>query len=471
MMRRALHQVPWLAVVLAMASPAAGEPGFAATGKDCGQNGMACRYWPPEPYDPGIKYPLIVWLHGAGQRGNDNRAHVEDWGTELLETLLSPAVRAQHPAIVMAPQCPDDNDAQWVDWPWAKGSYDIDQVAESKPLREVRSMLASLRGQYNVDPERLYVLGVSMGGFGTYDLVSRTPELFAAAVPTDGGGSPQAAARLQNLALWAFHYADDGSVPVASDREMFAALARVGARPYYSEGERGGHGAQGYAATSPGFVDWLFAQRRGVPSTPIPGLTFAPPGGRRDATTSVTISSAAIDEVGRAAAIHYTLDGSVPSATSGTLYATGISIDKSSLLTAVSTAVDDDFGERRLFHAEPYQIAEDPLPGGVVLKPAAELPSGGGGTTTSGGSSSGGSPSAAVTDNPAGGSQLSSGPRGSAGVTNSAPTGGRKSASETSGCAMARSTPRESCAALALAIAAALGLLRPRRAARRLLSS
>ncbi len=428
---------------------------FAATGQDCSQNGMACRYWLPEGYDQGTKYPLLVFLHGAGQRGTDNRAHVEDWGVELLQTVLSAENRAQYPAFVLAPQCPSEGEAQWVDWPWANGSYDIGQIGESAPLKEARLMLARLQTKYSIDADRLYVTGTSMGGFGAWDLVSRTPELFAAAVPTDGGGSPQAAKRLQNLAVWAFHFADDGSVPVSSDREMFAALAAAGARPIYSEAERGGHGAQGYAIGSPGLLAWLFAQRRGVPGTPVPSLGFAPPGGRQNGVTTVSLSTTGTDDAGAPGQIHYTLDSSVPSGTRGTPYVAPIEISKSSIVTAVSSVVDDDFGERRMFHAEPYQLGAEPLPGGLMLMEPSPMSRGG---PASGGTAGGGAGGKAETTSPG----PSTGDPSSAGGTTAAmlgPAGGTApalSTSESGVCSVSRGQGKHSLASGACGL---LGML------------
>ncbi len=434
---------------------------LSSTGEDCSQNGMACRYWVPEGYDSAQKYPLVIYLHGAGQRGNDNKGHVDDWA-DLLKAVLSPENRLKFPAFVMAPQCPATGEAQWVDWPWENGSYDINQVAESASLKETRSMLGALQAKHQVDPDRIYVIGFSMGGFGTWDMISRTPELFAAGAPTDGGGSPQAATKLQNMAVWSFHNADDGSVPVSSDREMFAALAAAGSRPIYTEGS-GGHSANGRAAGDPAFFNWLFAQRRGVPGAPSERLAFSPAGGHFDAATSLTVSADPATSN-----VKYTLDLTLPSSASGVPYTGPVNIEQSAIVTAVSTTLDDDTGEVHVFHAAPFQVGDGALPGGTVLVPSGPaptpvvMPTGPGGSGGSGSSGLAGNATLPTAPGSAGAAQAPT--QGAGGASSpSAPMNFGAGSDDDSGCSIGATSRSGGHGVPSLVVLAALLVARRRR--------
>lgn len=126
-------------------------------------------------------YPLVLFLHGAGERGDDNSAQLKH-GTALY---LEPANRAAFPCFVVAPQCPAE--AQWASMPWNTLSGE-QSGHPTAPMLSVLELVDELAGQYPVDRDRLYVTGLSMGGFGTWDLITRYPERFAAAVPICGGG-------------------------------------------------------------------------------------------------------------------------------------------------------------------------------------------------------------------------------------------------------------------------------------------
>jgi predicted peptidase len=173
------------------------------------------------------KLPLVLVLHGAGHRGEDNR---KPWyaGGSSIGTLLwiSDLVQKDHPCFVVAPQV--SATAKWVDTDWEKGSYDLDQVPVSKPMQAVMALLDKLEKELPIDPQRIYVTGLSMGGFGTWDLALRQPERFAAIVPVCGGASPKHAARLAKLPVWCFHGDKDNVVPYRGTQEMAKALADAG---------------------------------------------------------------------------------------------------------------------------------------------------------------------------------------------------------------------------------------------------
>jgi predicted peptidase len=123
-------------------------------------------------------------------------------------------------------------------------------------------MLKELRSRYKIDSKRQYVVGVSMGGFGAWDIIGRYPKTFAAAMPMCGGGYPLRASRLKNVAIWAFHGKADESVPPSRSREMVEAAKKSGAKVKYTEYKGVGHEVWEPAFKEPKFLSWLFSQKR-----------------------------------------------------------------------------------------------------------------------------------------------------------------------------------------------------------------
>jgi len=262
---RAWHWLAGVAASAAMAAAAGGLDDLKAAfearefaGSDGGK--LLCRLLRPKGYDANKAYPLVLFLHGAGGRGDDNWGQIRDQPAALI-ALASDAVQEKHPCIVVAPQCPAGK--QWVDTPWGKGSYSQDKVPLSAELKRVLELLAQLRTEFQVDANRIYVTGISMGGYGTWDLAEREPKMFAAAMAVCGAGDPSRAASVAKMPIWAFHGDKDGVVPVAGSREMIAALKKAGGAPKYTEFPGVGHAAWGPAYETKGIWEWLFAQKRG----------------------------------------------------------------------------------------------------------------------------------------------------------------------------------------------------------------
>jgi predicted peptidase len=213
----------------------------------------------PNGYDArdGKKqYPLILFLHGAGERGTDNAAQLK-WGGALL----AGDVQKKEPCFVVAPQCPPDK--QWVNTPWARGSYDQDKVPISDELKMALAVVDRAQKEFHVDPDRVYMMGLSMGGFGTWDAILREPKRFAAAVPICGGGDPSKAESIKSVPVWAFHGGADNVVPTQGSHDMVDALKKAGGHPRYTEFPGVGHGSWANAWNEPELLDWLFAQKRG----------------------------------------------------------------------------------------------------------------------------------------------------------------------------------------------------------------
>jgi poly(3-hydroxybutyrate) depolymerase len=214
----------------------------------------------------GMKYPLILFLHGAGERGDNNTSQLTAnagatvWATD--------AHQAKHPAYVIAPQCPAPE--QWVHTDWTLGSYSTTTVAVSDPLTTALEIADAVATEFGTDPRRQYITGLSMGGYGTWDAITRNPERFAAAIPVCGAGDPTKADLLEMLPLWTFHGDADSTVPVSGSRDMVTALKAVGSAIKYTEYPGVGHNAWDMTYANEEVIDWLF-QNEQEPSGGIGG--------------------------------------------------------------------------------------------------------------------------------------------------------------------------------------------------------
>jgi len=212
------------------------------------------RLWKPADYDAGKKYPLILFLHGAGERGDDNEAQLKN--DEFLTLVLD----QEHPAILIAPQCPRNSSWAMIRRPWDQpGSGDSEPTP---PMKLVIGLMDQVRKELSVDPDRCYVTGLSMGGFGTYDLLLRRPNDFAAAVPICGGGNVEKAGQMAHIPMWIFHGGADPVVPVKLSRDMVEALKKAGGQVRYTEYPEVGHNSWSKAYQEPELRKWLFEQVR-----------------------------------------------------------------------------------------------------------------------------------------------------------------------------------------------------------------
>lgn len=203
-------------------------------------------------------YPLVIFLHGKGERGDDNQSQLKHG----LKVFAADEGMKRFPAIVIAPQCPADQ-------LWAATLEQKDTTPKMTPqptpsMRLVIELLDSMLLTESVDPNRVYVTGLSMGGFGTFDLIARRPALFAAAVPLCGGGDPSPAAirRLLRMPMWVVHGTDDSVVNINRSREMVYALESAGAAPRYSELEGFGHNIWDATYGDIELYNWMFNQSK-----------------------------------------------------------------------------------------------------------------------------------------------------------------------------------------------------------------
>lgn len=208
--------------------------------------------------------PLIVFLHGLGERGDDNVAQLKHG----LQYLASREGMQEYPATVIAPQCPDYD--QWTSLVSESQPTDGDtrsvklNSTPNNAMRLTQELIASTIKSANVDPDRVYVTGLSMGGFGTYELVARMPSVFAAAVPLCGGGDTRdrIVNRIKHVPLWIIHGDQDSVVDVEYSRDMVAALQAAGASPRYSELTGFGHDIWNATYADRELYAWMFSKRR-----------------------------------------------------------------------------------------------------------------------------------------------------------------------------------------------------------------
>jgi predicted peptidase len=215
------------------------------------------RLLKPKAADPKAKYPLVVFLHGAGERGTDNTKQL----VHGMADFASDKIMADYPAYVIAPQCPDEK--QWVEVPWTLDEHTMPEKL-SVPLRQTLELIAVLQKELPIDADRIYITGLSMGGFGAWDCIQREPKLFAACAPVCSGGDASLAAKIKDVPIWAFHGDQDGVVKVRRSRDMVAALKAAGGKPKYTEYKGVGHDSWTATYRDPELYKWMFAQKRGA---------------------------------------------------------------------------------------------------------------------------------------------------------------------------------------------------------------
>jgi predicted peptidase len=247
-----------LLLVLAAAGPVTAGPADvmeARVFKDAQGKALPYRLFKPAGADAKQRLPLVLFLHGAGERGDDNQAQLKHG----VWSFVKPESQSMHPCFVVAPQCAGND--KWADVEWGAPSHtQAEKPAES--MRLVLELVPALLKEFPVDPKRLYVTGLSMGGYGTWDLVMRQPAVWAAAVPVCGGADDSKAALIAKVPVWVFHGGNDGVVKTARSRGIVEALKQASGAPKYTEYPGVGHDSWNKAYVEPELLTWLFAQKR-----------------------------------------------------------------------------------------------------------------------------------------------------------------------------------------------------------------
>jgi poly(3-hydroxybutyrate) depolymerase len=221
------------------------------------------RLFIPTNYSADLKYPLVYYLHSALEFGADNKTHLTAEPGAMV--FAAETNQTRYPCFMLAPQCPSGTGY------WTDGSHPA----------QLLGLLDQIQQEFSIDPDRIYLTGMSMGGSMTWQFLTQYPDRFAAAIPM----SPGAVSPLSKLtnalrtAVWNFHAADDGAVSASNSRNMIDTLRKNGGSPIYTEYASGGHSSTMWtpAFRTPGLVDWLMAQRRGQPSTVRPFIQITQP--------------------------------------------------------------------------------------------------------------------------------------------------------------------------------------------------
>jgi predicted peptidase len=200
----------------------------------------------PDDYSPGREWPLIVFLHGMGERGND--------GWKQTEVGIGRAIRLnpdRFPALVLMPQCSPST-------VWSS----MENQNGAPSWKCIDAAIDVVRDRYNVDAKRMTLTGLSMGGYGTFRYGAMRADRFAAFMPVCGGGNPDDAAQLARRPLWAFHGLADTVVKPDKSREMVEAVRAAGGDAELTEYEGVGHNSWDKAYGDPAAIEWLLSQSR-----------------------------------------------------------------------------------------------------------------------------------------------------------------------------------------------------------------
>jgi predicted peptidase len=215
---------------------------------------MPYRLLKPQNYDSSKKYPLILFLHGAGERGTENEIPIK----HLEKALLNPENRTEYSCFVLVPQC--NKGFRWVEVAWNLDSHKQPEKI-SVYLQATVALLDSLQMILPIDSSKIYLTGLSMGGFGVWDLAMRQPKRFACIVPICGGGDETRAFLIKNIPIWAFHGALDKTVKTIRSRNMIATLKKLGSKPYYTEYPNIEHTSWKPAYSDKKMWKWMFLQK------------------------------------------------------------------------------------------------------------------------------------------------------------------------------------------------------------------
>ena len=213
-----------------------------------GEATLSYRLLKPATVEEGKKYPLVIFLHGAGERGKDNKAQLKHG----IASFASAERTKKFPCFLIAPQCPTG--ASWA--AFGKGFED------GKPGKLVLDLVEKSCKELPIDTKRVYLTGLSMGGFGTWSLLAKKPELFAAGIPVCGGGDVKDAATLAKIPIWAFHGDKDNAVKVERSRTMIAAIEKAGGKAKYTEYPGVGHDSWTQTYADEKVLTWLFEQQK-----------------------------------------------------------------------------------------------------------------------------------------------------------------------------------------------------------------
>jgi predicted peptidase len=215
----------------------------------------------PKNYDAAKKYPLILFLHGVGERGNNNESQLVH-GSKLF---LRDSIRENYPAIVVFPQCPANSYWSNVDIKVENGKRKFNFSPDGEPtiaMKLLMELLDELEDDYKINSKQRYIGGLSMGGMGTFELVRRKPKYFVAAFPICGGANPETADKLKKINWWIFHGAKDDVVPPEASQQMVDALKAHNANIKFTLYPNANHNSWDSAFAEKDLLPWLFSKHK-----------------------------------------------------------------------------------------------------------------------------------------------------------------------------------------------------------------
>ncbi|MCO6458278.1 MAG: prolyl oligopeptidase family serine peptidase [Pirellulaceae bacterium] len=202
-------------------------------------------FLPPGYGEQEKRWPLMLFLHGRGE-SNGPLSLVKKWGPPLLVD-----TNPEFPFILVSPQCPRED-------------------AWNRPTQQklLVALLDDIAKRYQVDPDRVYLTGLSMGGYGSWTLAAAHPDRFAAVAPICGGGNAEDASRLKDLPIWVFHGDQDRAVPIERSQAMVEAIKQAGGeRIRFTTLEHVGHNSWSAAYATPELYEWFLGHQRAAPAS------------------------------------------------------------------------------------------------------------------------------------------------------------------------------------------------------------
>ena len=255
-MKRIVSAAALAAIAISVSAAPGGVAARTEARTFAGADGSVFRYrWAEKLPDDGSKVPLVIFLHGAGERGADNFAQLKHGVGELLDWLD----RHEKGYRLVAGQVPAGK--RWVEVDWNAKAHAMPRKSSETMTLEL-ALIDKLLADPRTDAQRVYVTGISMGGYGTWDIVCRRPNMFAAAMPICGGGDAAQAAKIAHVPIWVFHGSADGAVPVCRSRNMVAALWTAGSNAHYREYPDAGHNVWTRTYRDDEVLKWFFSQRK-----------------------------------------------------------------------------------------------------------------------------------------------------------------------------------------------------------------
>lgn len=217
----------------------------------------------PENYDPKKSYPMMVWLHGRGESGNNNTSQINNG----IEKFLEPEVHQKFPGIIVAPQCPANDEWTTMGSKYRTGEQHMTQQPTAIAKASFQ-LIEHLQKKYKVRTQSTSLVGLSMGGFAVTDWMARRPDLFKKGIAMSGGGDQSKAKILAQSQLWFFHGDKDPVIELSQSQEMVNVIRKNGGQPRLTVLSGRGHGPWKDLVIKPEVLSWLLNSNKPAESTP-----------------------------------------------------------------------------------------------------------------------------------------------------------------------------------------------------------